>query len=101
MRLRISQNSVVRLGILSRVLCLLGLIGTVAAGQLHAQAINIDTGPQSRERQFEAWGTSLAWWANSVGGWINQDARDELVELLFDQDNGLGLNYARYNIGGG
>jgi O-glycosyl hydrolase len=34
-----------------------------------------------------------------IGGW-SSTARDEIADLLFD-DDGLGLNIARYNIGGG
>ena len=50
---------------------------------------------------MEGWGTTLSWWANQVGGW-SESARSQLVDLLFAAPpNGLGLTYARYNIGGG
>lgn len=65
------------------------------------KAVDVSSSPSAREQKFEAWGTSLAWWANGVGGWSDQDAKSDLVRLMFDQANGLGLNYARYNVGGG
>lgn len=49
---------------------------------------------------FEGWGTSLAWWANDLGGWKDQAKVDEVMDLVFDADKGLGLNIVRYNIGG-
>ena len=64
-------------------------------------AVDVGTSTPFRQQQFEAWGTSLAWWANGVGGWLDTDAKADLIGLMFDPANGLGLNYARYNIGGG
>lgn len=49
---------------------------------------------------FEGWGTSLAWWANDLGGWKDQAKVDEVMDLIFDPAKGLGLNIVRYNIGG-
>lgn len=49
---------------------------------------------------FEGWGTSLAWWANVVGGYPDSN-RDDYVGRIFDPTYGLGLNVVRYNIGGG
>lgn len=54
---------------------------------------------------FEGWGTSLAWWAEVVGGWPKgkDTPRDRLENALFTLgDNnhpGLGLNIVRYNFG--
>ncbi|MEC0124556.1 glycoside hydrolase family 30 protein [Paenibacillus pabuli] len=49
---------------------------------------------------FEGWGTSLAWWANDLGGWKDQAKVSEVMDLVFDAQKGLGLNIVRYNIGG-
>lgn len=49
---------------------------------------------------FEGWGTSLAWWANVVGGYPDAN-RNDYIDKFFDPVHGLGLNIARYNIGGG
>ena len=44
---------------------------------------------------FDGWGVSLCWWANVCGGYGN---RETYASLAFTT---LGLNIARYNIGGG
>lgn len=48
---------------------------------------------------FEGWGTSLCWWANRVG--YSDTLAQQAAILLFDAEQGLGMNIARYNIGGG
>ncbi|HEY0215084.1 MAG TPA: glycoside hydrolase, partial [Cellulomonas sp.] len=48
---------------------------------------------------FEGWGTSLVWFANATGDYP-AELRQQLYDLLFTAD-GLDLNIARYNIGGG
>lgn len=66
-----------------------------------ANAIDISTDASSLGQRFEAWGTSLAWLGNEIGGQSNSQTRTQMMDLLFDQDNGLGLNFVRYNIGAG
>lgn len=48
--------------------------------------------------EFQGWGTSLCWWANRVGG--DPVLTEQAAELFFS-DEGLSLDIARYNIGGG
>ncbi|UNK70329.1 family 43 glycosylhydrolase [Microbacterium sp. H1-D42] len=48
---------------------------------------------------FEGWGTSLVWMANATGGYPDE-LRNALIDKVFG-DEGLNLNIARYNIGGG
>lgn len=48
---------------------------------------------------FEGWGTSLVWMANATGAYP-QALRDDLIDKVFG-DEGLNLNIARYNVGGG
>ncbi len=48
--------------------------------------------------KFEGWGTSLCWWANRVG---YSDSLAQKAADTFYGDNGLRLNIARFNIGGG
>jgi O-glycosyl hydrolase len=50
---------------------------------------------------LEGWGSSLSWFANSVGGWTNVKNQISLMNALFNPSSGLGLTYLRYNIGGG
>ena len=66
-----------------------------------ASAIDLATTATNHSHRFEAWGTSLAWWGNEVGGQSNAQGREDILDLFFDQNNGLGLNFARYNIGAG
>ena len=47
---------------------------------------------------FEGWGSSLCWWANRVG--YNDELSQKCADLFYGE-NGLHLNIARFNIGGG
>lgn len=48
--------------------------------------------------EFEGWGTSLCWWANRIG--YDSTLTGEAAKLFFG-DDGLDMNIARYNVGGG
>ena len=48
--------------------------------------------------KFEGWGTSLCWWANRVG---YSDSLAQKTADVFYGNDGLRLNIARFNIGGG
>ena len=48
--------------------------------------------------KFEGWGTSLCWWANRLG---YSDTLSQKAVDLFYGENGLRMNIARFNIGGG
>ncbi|GAB2887622.1 hypothetical protein GCM10027074_65010 [Streptomyces deserti] len=62
-------------------------------------AVTVRIDPSYRQQEFEGWGTSLVWFANVTGGYPDP-IRNKLVDMLFG-DDGLRLNIARYNIGGG
>ncbi|UUU27885.1 glycoside hydrolase [Streptomyces sp. DSM 40750] len=62
-------------------------------------AVTVRIDPSYRQQEFEGWGTSLVWFANATGNYP-EPIRRQLVDMLFGED-GLGLNIARYNIGGG
>jgi len=47
---------------------------------------------------FEGWGTSLCWWANRIG--YSDSLAQKAADTFFGED-GLRLNIARFNIGGG
>jgi hypothetical protein len=70
-----------------------------AVAQAEIQAVTIRPDPSYEQPEFEGWGTSLVWFANITGGYPDE-IRDRLADLLFG-DDGLRLNIARYNIGGG
>src|SRR4051812_21152612 len=64
-----------------------------------SQTVKVDVSMSNQT--LEGWGTSLAWFANSVGSWTNTTNQNNLMNALFSPTSGLGLNYLRYNIGGG
>lgn len=55
--------------------------------------------PSVKHQTIESFGASGAWWAQTVGG--NESTRDRIAKLLFDPEDGIGLNSYRYNIGAG
>jgi O-glycosyl hydrolase len=79
------------------------LLGSaLATGTARADA-TIAVSPGTSYGTWEGWGTSLAWWANVFG------ARDDFADIFFTTKStayngttlpGLGLNIARYNLGG-
>lgn len=71
----------------------------LCAASIKAQGVNVDA--SMANQTMEGWGTSLAWFANGVGGWSNTSNYNNLMNALFSPASGLGLNYIRYNIGGG
>ncbi|WP_314323315.1 discoidin domain-containing protein [Paenarthrobacter ilicis] len=70
-----------------------------AAQAADTTAITITPNPASRGEAFEGWGTSLVWFANATAGY-SPELREELYQKVFGED-GLNLNIARYNVGGG
>lgn len=70
---------------------------TAATAAAATTTITVD--PTYRGPEWEGWGTSLAWLADVTGGYPDE-IRNRLADLLFS-DDGLNLNIARYNIGGG
>lgn len=56
--------------------------------------------PQQTYQKMDGFGASAAWWAQDIGGW-EDEKRERVVRLLFDQEEGIGLAIYRYNIGGG
>ncbi|MDQ0767446.1 hypothetical protein QF031_000195 [Pseudarthrobacter defluvii] len=73
------------------------LSGPVTAAE--ATPVTITPNPASRGEAFEGWGTSLVWFANATAGY-SPELREELYQKVFGED-GLNLNIARYNVGGG
>ena len=81
-----------------------GLAATAAVAPAPALAapnatVHITPNPASAAEPFEGWGTSLVWFANATGNYP-ADVRQKLFDAVFGED-GLNLNIARYNIGGG
>lgn len=75
----------------------------VPAATAPAASINqvtVTPNPWYASGPFQGWGTSLVWFANATGDYP-EELRSQLYDLLFSQEDGLGLTIARYNIGGG
>jgi galactan endo-1,6-beta-galactosidase len=63
------------------------------------RAIRVD--PHAGQGVFDGWGTSLAWWADTVGRQPSA-AREAVVRRIFGRaEGGLGMTNARFNAGGG
>lgn len=78
------------------ILALLCCFACKANGQYTA-TVNVATQYQT----LEGFGTALSWAANAVGGWSDPNRTNYVNGLFAAPPNGLGLNYARYNIAGG
>jgi len=75
-------------------------VSIVAADAVDPTPVTIAPNPSYRASEpFLGWGTSLVWFANATGAYP-EDVREELYQKVFGQD-GLNLNIARYNVGGG
>lgn len=72
--------------------------GTTAA-PADVAGVTVTPDPSYAGAPFEGWGTSLVWFANATGGYPDE-IRDRLADMVFG-DEGLNLNIARYNVGGG
>lgn len=64
-----------------------------------AETVKLNPSAASPFGEFDGWGTSLCWWANYIG--YNDELTNKTAKAFFNADEGLGLNIARYNIGGG
>lgn len=64
-----------------------------------ADNTTITPNPAYQGEAFEGWGTSLVWFANATGNYP-EALREQLYQAVFGEE-GLDLNIARYNIGGG
>ncbi|MEU0877170.1 glycoside hydrolase [Lentzea sp. NPDC005914] len=87
--------------LLALVLVVAGLTvtTTASADPLPQNGVTVRVDPSYQQPEFEGWGTSLVWMANVTGGYPDP-IRRKLADMLFGED-GLRLNVARYNIGGG
>ncbi len=58
----------------------------------------IDVVDITRYQTFEAFGTSMCWWAQTIE---DEELADSIAKALFSDTDGLGLDVVRYNVGGG
>ena len=56
--------------------------------------------PSSTHQTMYGFGASSCWWSQCVGGWSDEKV-DEVMKMLYDDEEGIGLNVYRYNLGAG
>lgn len=89
-------------GALCAALATSGLVAAAvgaASPATAATALTITPNPAYAGEPFQGWGNSLVWFANATGDYPDA-LREELFDLVFGAE-GLNMNVARYNIGGG
>lgn len=82
------------------LVCAVATGSTLIAPAASAAPTIVTVDSTTRFQTLEGWGTSLAWWANILGGW-SEPRRTQVADLLFHPTNGLGLDIVRYNLGAG
>lgn len=75
------------------------LVPAAEAADAPGSRVAIAPNPATAGSQFQGWGNSLVWFANATGGYPDE-LREELFQDVFGPE-GLNLNVARYNFGGG
>lgn len=70
-------------------------VGNAAVAQASTE---VTVNPSQAYQTIEGWGSTLAWWAEIIGGWSTSQ-KTALAEALFNPTTGIGLNVLRYNFG--
>jgi O-glycosyl hydrolase len=84
---------------MSTLFTLIILIAAQVGSAPTAQAASTVTiFPSQQYQTVQGWGTSMAWWANIIGGWSDSQ-RTALADALYNPTTGIGLNVVRYNFG--
>ena len=85
---------------LSLALPILAGVGAFSVAAAGATVVKLDPSNASpfNNGEFQGWGTSLCWWANRLG--YSEALTQQAADAFFSED-GLGLDIARYNLGGG
>ncbi|MEO6081691.1 MAG: RICIN domain-containing protein [Umezawaea sp.] len=93
------RSRLLRAGVAASVLVATCASPIAASASTATLTTTIKPDPSYQQEPFQGWGTSLVWFANATGNYPPA-IRNKLADLLFG-DDGLNLNIARYNIGGG
>jgi O-glycosyl hydrolase len=96
------RQSKSRMQISSGMAAVLLLTTLLAVQVTHATTASanytVTVDPSQQYQSIQGWGTSMAWWANIIGGWSDSQ-RVPLADALYDPTKGIGLNVLRYNFG--
>ncbi|MFW5743690.1 MAG: glycoside hydrolase family 30 protein [Spirochaetota bacterium] len=63
--------------------------------------MNVTFDATTRHQTIDNFGASQAWWVDIVGDRFPAEAMEEIADLLFGRERGIGLSCTRFNIGGG
>ncbi len=74
-------------------------VSTAVPAAADVPGVTVTPDPSYAGAPFEGWGTSLVWFANATGDYPDE-IRNKLADMVFGPD-GMNLNIARYNVGGG
>ncbi len=81
------------------IIMTLGLLPSISIAAPPVR-ITVDSTDISPLGAFDGWGTSLCWWAETLGDETEAE-RMKMSKAFFDLEEGLGLNIVRFNIGAG
>ncbi|GGI43874.1 hypothetical protein GCM10008018_04300 [Paenibacillus marchantiophytorum] len=84
---------------LTSMMLISSLCATISVPMASAGTYTAAVDPNTQYQTWEGWGTSLAWFANRIGG-APDAVRTTYADQLFSS-SGLNMNIVRYNIGGG
>ncbi|MBR5536264.1 MAG: RICIN domain-containing protein [Clostridia bacterium] len=90
--------------VLSVLLCMVMLLSSISVSASASEKVynvTLDLSNKSPFGTFDGWGTSICWWGHHLGENLTEEQLDSVAKALYDEEEGLGLNIARYNIGGG
>ena len=77
---------------------LLAAVPAMAAEDVTVIRLDPSNASPFNNGEFQGWGTSLCWWANRLG--YSEKLTEQAAKAFFGEE-GLGLDIARYNLGGG
>lgn len=81
--------------------CALTVLISCAAGpEASVEELSITVREDDPRQVVRHFGASAAWWAQAVGHWPEPTV-NRIVDLLYDDESGIGLDIVRYNLGGG
>ena len=83
-----------------RYIAFIAILAALAAASPVRADYTAIVDPAQQNQTLEGWGTSLCWLGNVIGGYPDK-VRGDYITKIFDPNQGLGMNIARYNIGGG
>src|SRR5579862_9851552 len=99
---RICMSGHRRMQILSGMGAMLMMTALMATQLMNAPiafaSYTVNVYPSQQFQTIQGWGTSMAWWANIIGGWSDSQ-RVPLADALYNPTTGIGLNVLRYNFG--